>query len=145
MKSIFFALAAGVSFSLGNFILGHNSGLGVLAREVAEQGTLVYTLIFALMGYARCLYTGTKFWTWEESNFRNPETNGFYWQNLFGLILYSAINISSGFAVVFCFQFAIYGDINQGILTSLFGLSSIFSAVLAYFIFGEKLKLTHVS
>mmetsp|Transcript_8858 Transcript_8858/g.7835 ORF Transcript_8858/g.7835 Transcript_8858/m.7835 type:complete len:206 (+) Transcript_8858:491-1108(+) len=33
---------------------------------------------------------------------------------------------------------------NQGIITSLFGLSSIFSAAIAYFIFGDKLKIYHV-
>ena len=139
------AALAGVWFALNNYILGNNSGLGALSREVMENGSLVFAVIFIIFAYLRSLYQGTTFWSWEKSNFRNPSTGGFYWINLFGAVIYALINCVAGFLVVFTFQFAIYGNINQGILTSLFGLSSIFSAVIAYFVYSEKLKIYHVS
>ena len=88
---------------------------------------------------------GTKVWSWEESSFCHPITKGIYWPNVLGVILYTLISCSAGFAVVFTFQFALYGNINQGILTSLFGLASVFSAIIAYFAFGDRLKAYHVS
>mmetsp|Transcript_25254 Transcript_25254/g.28004 ORF Transcript_25254/g.28004 Transcript_25254/m.28004 type:complete len:233 (+) Transcript_25254:369-1067(+) len=61
-----------------------------------------------------------------------------------GVCIYTAINSAAGFALVYAFHCAKYGNLNLGILTSLFGLSSIFSAIMAYFIFGDKLKMYHI-
>lgn len=144
-KSIIFALIASLCFFMSNYILGNKSILGALAREATEGGTLIYAIIFFLIQYCRALWKGESYWTWQTSNFRNPRTNGFYWTNFIGLVIYVTINIAAGFSVVYTFKFALDGNLNQGILTCLFGLSAIFSAVIAYFVFGEHLKGAHVS
>jgi len=145
MESLLFAFLAGCCFATGNYILGNNAKLGVLAREAAENGSLVFTFFYIIYLFFKYLSKGTTVWSWEESNYCHPETKSIYWPNVVGAIFYTLINCAAGFTVVFTFEFATYGNMNQGILTSLFGLSSIFSAVMAYFVFGDKLKAYHVS
>mmetsp|Transcript_26036 Transcript_26036/g.23054 ORF Transcript_26036/g.23054 Transcript_26036/m.23054 type:complete len:301 (+) Transcript_26036:263-1165(+) len=106
---------------------------------------MMYSLTFVSIQYIKSKYKGATFWSWEKSNFRNPHTNGVYWPNVIGIIWYLIIVFIGGTCVVYTFQFCIYGNINQGIITSLFGLSSIFSAIMAYFLFGDKLKIYHVA
>lgn len=119
--------------------------LGVLAREATEGGTLIYFIVFYTVGFVKAKYNNKTFWRWKDSNFRNPRTNGFHWLNFIGLCVYSINTILAGFAVVFTFKFAMLADMNQGILTTLFGLAAIFSSIIAYFIFGDRLKVSHVS
>mmetsp|Transcript_10352 Transcript_10352/g.11809 ORF Transcript_10352/g.11809 Transcript_10352/m.11809 type:complete len:161 (+) Transcript_10352:206-688(+) len=106
---------------------------------------MMYSLTFVSIQYIKSKYKGATFWSWEKSNFRHPHTNGVYWPNVIGIIWYLIIVFIGGTCVVYTFQFCIYGNINQGIITSLFGLSSIFSAIMAYFLFGDKLKIYHVA
>ena len=145
MKSLLYATLAGVSFAISNFILGNNSQLGALTRLVAANGSLVFATSYITFLFTKSLLKKSEFYNWKKSNFRKSQNGEFYWTNLLGAFLYTAINSAAGFALVYAFQFAKYGNMNQGILTSLFGLSSIFSAILAYYIFGDKLKFYHVS
>ena len=82
-------------------------------------------------------------WTWEESYFRHPK-GGLNKFNITIILLYALYNMIVGIFLVFCFKFALDADINQGILSSLFGLTAFFSAVGAYFLFNEKLKAAHI-
>mmetsp|Transcript_18623 Transcript_18623/g.16493 ORF Transcript_18623/g.16493 Transcript_18623/m.16493 type:complete len:371 (+) Transcript_18623:56-1168(+) len=144
VKSLLCALMAGMCFAVANYILGNNSRLGMLTREASENGSLVFTFLYAIYLLIQSIRHGKSFWRWQDSNFCNPETGGFYWTNFFGACIYTLINCAAGFGVIFTFQYALYGNMNQGILTSLFGLSSIFSAILAYYAFGDRLKIFHV-
>ena len=119
--------------------------MGIITREVISNGNLLYATIYTLIMLIKSLFTNTTFWSWEKSNFRNPNTGGFNWTNFFGALLYCIIIFTGGTLLLYTFQFALYGNMNQGIITSLFGLSSIFSAVMAYYLFGDKLKSFHVS
>ncbi|CAI2367431.1 unnamed protein product [Moneuplotes crassus] len=143
MKSIMLAATAGVCFALGNYVLGIHADLGVLAREVSENGSLVFVIIFLLFSIVKSKYQGKTYWSWESCNFRDQETDGIHWIKVFGTVVYTLINVIQGFLVVFTFQFATYANMNQGILTSLFSFSAIFSALLAYFIFQDRLRIWH--
>jgi drug/metabolite transporter (DMT)-like permease len=39
---------------------------------------------------------------------------------------------------IFTFKYALYAGVNQGIITSLFALSSVYLAIAAYVLFNEK-------
>mmetsp|Transcript_15487 Transcript_15487/g.13521 ORF Transcript_15487/g.13521 Transcript_15487/m.13521 type:complete len:249 (+) Transcript_15487:205-951(+) len=116
----------------------------MLARETYENGSMVFVIIYLGINFVKAKIENKPFWKWEDSPFRNPETGGFHWKSLSGNLIYAVMNIISGFTVVWCFQFAVYGNMSQGILAALFGLSSIFSAILSYYIFGDKLKNYHI-
>ena len=53
------------------------------------------------------------------------------------LIIHIAINLLMGFML----YMAYYGGINQGIIPTLFNISSFYSAIVFYFIFKEKSSL----
>lgn len=128
-----------------NYIIGSKAGLGILAREATEQGSLLYAIIYFSAMHYQHFKNGKNYGSWEHSNFRNSETGGFHWFNFFGVIWYIINLILSGVLVIFAYKYAILADINQGILSTLFALAALFSAIIAYFVFGEKLKLVHVS
>ena len=145
MKGLMYGAFAGVWFAICNYIMGVNSHLGALSKEVSENGSLIFIWTVMLFFFIKSIYNGNSLWEWRKSNFRNPSTGGFYWHNFLGWIVYTIIMTWAGFVIVYAFKFATFGNMNKGSLTSLFGLSSIFSAIIAYFLFGDKLKGFHVS
>ena len=82
-------------------------------------------------------------WSWKESYFRHPK-GGLNKFNITIIFCYVLNNIIVGSILVFCFKFALDANINQGILTTLFGLTAFFSALGAYFLFNERLKVAHI-
>ncbi|CAI2364831.1 unnamed protein product [Moneuplotes crassus] len=142
--SVVYAAFCGVMFSFTNYIYGHFSTSGTVTRETFAFGTLVFAVGYYFVEFIHFKRQGKKYLTWQDSNFRNPETGKFCWKRFSAIFLYSAIILVSGYFLLYTFQFGTYGNMNHGILTSLFGLSAIFSAVLAYFLFGDRLKIFHV-
>ena len=88
-------------------------------------------------------YNNEPIWTWEESYFRHPK-GGLNKFNTAMILSYAAYNMITLVFLVFCFKFALDANLNQGILSTLFGLTAFFSAVASYFLFNEKLKLAHI-
>ena len=142
-QSVLFALLAGLWFATGNYIIGQGSALGFIALYAANVGNLVFAVIYYLYYALVRLYKNEHIWTWKESNYRHPEggLNNF---NILMLALYTLANIVAYTLVVFWFKFALTAEINQGIITSIFGLVSFFSAVGAYIVFKEKLKRSYL-
>ena len=75
--------------------------MGVLARENLENGSLLYAILYAIYVFCISKYQGKPFWKWENSNYRNENTGGIKWPNVWGAFLYTIINCVAGFAVVF--------------------------------------------
>jgi hypothetical protein len=51
---------------------------------------------------------------------------------ILAIILQSVIVSVGGFGVIYSFKFALASDINQGIITSIFGITPFVSAILFY-------------
>ena len=54
------------------------------------------------------------------------------------------ISIAYAVAMLYSFRFALSAELNQGVIASLFSMAPAFSAMIAYFMFSEKLKRFHV-
>ena len=104
MESLFLALLAGCWFALANYILGTNSKLGILTREAAENGALVFILIYIIYLFYRYLTKDIPVWTWEDSNYCNIETMGIHWPNVLATVIYTLLNFFSGFVIVYTFE-----------------------------------------
>jgi len=50
----------------------------------------------------------------------------------------------SGISVIYSFKFALEANTNQGIISSIYGLTPFIAAVLFYFNFGEWLKVSQI-
>ncbi|CAI2372023.1 unnamed protein product [Moneuplotes crassus] len=142
--SLLYGILAGSLFGMANFVMGSHAKIGFLSRSIQENGAFFVILCITLYSAISARIKGETYWSWQKSNFRDIETGKFHWKNLTGVLLYSAIILCAGFSVYFTFSFALYADINQGILTSLFGMAAVYSAIFAYFLFGDRLKIYHV-
>ena len=91
VQGILFSILSWVGFSVGNYIAGTQSKLGLLTRFVTEIGGFVYVLIFTFISVITKLKDGKAPFSWEESPYRNPETNKFYWARFFG-VLWNSVN-----------------------------------------------------
>ncbi|CAI2371812.1 unnamed protein product [Moneuplotes crassus] len=142
--SLLYGVFAGILFGLGNYTLGIHVKMGYLATCIQGNGALLVIVISTVCSVLASVIKKKQIWTWEDSNFRNNQTGGFHWKNLAGILIYCLVVILTALCINLTFRFALYADINQGILTSIFGVSALISAVLAYFLFGDKLKNYHI-
>jgi hypothetical protein len=82
-------------------VLGERSRLGVLTKEVSENGYLIFAILYYMYAFAQSRYQKTSFWTWRTSNFCEKETGDIKWVNVGCGLLYIFINFVSGFLVLF--------------------------------------------
>ena len=142
-KSVMLSIIAGVWYAFANFFIGEKANLGFLTVFVSCLGTLIFGLAIILYRVVIKCKKNEAIWTWEESYFRHPK-GGLNKFNTAIIVSYTAYNMLIRIILVFCFNFALVADINQGILTTLFGLTAFFSAWAAYFLFNERLKIAHI-
>lgn len=53
------------------------------------------------------------------------------------------ITFFTGVMIIIAFRFALYGKLNQGVISSLFSITSIYLATLAWLFFNEQLRIFH--
>ena len=59
------------------------------------------------------------------------------------MVLDGIITFLTGIIIIFAFKFALYGKLNQGVISSLFATTSIYLALAAWIFFGESLRINH--
>ena len=89
------------------------------------------------------LNKGRPIWTKETSNLLHPQKNVRYF-NYTLIFITMTISISQGLVMLYSFRFALSAELNQGVIASIFGTAPAFSAIMAYFMFSEKLKRFHM-
>lgn len=126
------ALLVALFFALHNFILGNLANLGYLARLISGIGMLLCSLGYHAHKWLMKFRDGESYFTWETSLFRNRETDKVEYWIIIALIL-NSINVAiGGFGVIYSFKFALDSNINQGVITSIFGLTPFVTAILFY-------------
>jgi len=62
---------------------------------------------------------------------------------VFTSILQGVAHFTGGLFYVISLQYAMYAQVNQGVITSIFSLTSFFMTFIGVFMFHEKLKIYH--
>jgi len=133
-------ILAGVCFGVGNMLIATTSHFGFYTRQLLLIGGFFLSVFCLIVRFIFIKYTTGNFWNWENSGFRNPDTNKFRWAALAAIFIDVTIKIIAGWLVITSFKYALYAGINQGAITTIFALSSVFVAILSWFIFDEKLS-----
>ena len=100
--------------------------------------------VFLIGRFIHVKYTTGYFWNWENSGFRDPETDQFRFTAVLAVILDAFIKVTAGWMVIVSFKYALYAGVNQGAITTIFALSGIYVAVISWFLFEEKLNKFHM-
>jgi drug/metabolite transporter (DMT)-like permease len=137
------AISGGISFALSNFFLSKTSEFGMYSMLQTMIGTFIFSLIFTF------IYSNKHLLEFGES----PNYN--FLQNLtirrslatrtYELMIWldAVVAIFSVLFSVLTFKYCTDANLNPGVITSLFALSSVFLLILAYFTFGEKMTKLH--
>mmetsp|Transcript_22575 Transcript_22575/g.22406 ORF Transcript_22575/g.22406 Transcript_22575/m.22406 type:complete len:246 (+) Transcript_22575:382-1119(+) len=56
----------------------------------------------------------------------------------------ATIKILAGWGVIISFKYALYAQVNQGAITTIYNLSGIYVAMISWFVFNEKLNRFHL-
>ena len=82
------------------------------------------------------------FYSYSESNFRRKDGSGkFHWPLFWFAWCFGFIQFMCGIVYIYALNAALLAEINQGVITSLFTLNSVFSGIIFFFVYSEKLKL----
>ena len=123
--------------------LGKTSYYGIKTRVLFSSGALLFNICYFL-----CLGIKTKaekkhFYAWKESDFKNVGDDGIRWGAILVVLLDTCANVVGGISVIFSMRAAIVSQINQGVMSSLYSLTSVLMAFVGVCMFNEKLKIYH--
>lgn len=128
-----------------NFITGELSGrLGTIGCYPFFIGNILCWFFYHLYtAYQEHKIYG-EYWSKETSIYFHHETGKFNWTKALGPLLRGCVQILIFFSVVFTMQYAYLAQVNQGVISSLFTTSIVFSAIIFYFKYDEVLSMRHV-
>jgi drug/metabolite transporter (DMT)-like permease len=140
---ILYSLIAGLVFGVTNFLVGDRSYLGYFNRAISASGAFVFSLFYLIGILIHNKIKHREFWSLNTSNFYNKTTDNIHWQNWLAVLIDMVILCIGSLGAIYSMMFAFYGNINQGIITSIWALVSIYSSLIGYFVFNERLIISH--
>lgn len=143
-KSILLALLVALFFSLHNFTIGSLSHMGYLARMISAIGMMSFSLAYQGSKWFMHYRDSKPYFTKEKSVFYSPKTQQYEPIILLVILTLVIVTLGGGLLVIYCFKFALEGGLNQGIVTTIFGLTPFLTGVLFYFVFHEVLKTSQM-
>mmetsp|Transcript_20274 Transcript_20274/g.17954 ORF Transcript_20274/g.17954 Transcript_20274/m.17954 type:complete len:347 (+) Transcript_20274:21-1061(+) len=143
-KSIALAILAALFYSFHNLFIGSLADLGYLARCISGIGMMIPALVYYSKEWFLSYRNGESYFTFKKSVFINKHTDTFGWFILLGVLLSITSTFLGGVSVIYSFKFALEASTNQGVISSIFGLTPFVVAVLFYFVFKEYLKISHI-
>ncbi|CAI2372086.1 unnamed protein product [Moneuplotes crassus] len=151
-KSIVFALLTGVFYALHNFTLGSLARMGYLARFNTGIGMVISAIIYYIYKFIMAKKNGEEFFNREESVFLDQKTNFAHGSRgrvepwiVVGILVNNIFKIGGGLVVIIAFKMALESGLNQGIITSLFGMTPFLASLCFYCLFNEKLRISQVA
>lgn len=137
--------AACIFFGTSNFLTGHlSTKLGTAGGYPFFIGNLISWILYhSFIGYHNRELTGS-LWNKETSTYYDVHTGKIELSRLMGPISRGIIQVATFFAVFLTMEFAFKAGVNQGIIASLFSTSIVFSSILFYFLYEEKLSIRHL-
>ena len=130
-------------FAVSNLFVGKRSYKGLMTRELVILGNLVTGSFFAFIRFAYLVKKDGYYFKWEESCFRNPDTNGILWIAVAAQLFEAVFYFFGGYLIVLSFEYTLYAGLNQGVISSIFSFNSLLMTIFGFLIFGEQLTEYH--
>lgn len=156
-------LLAGLCYGLSNTIfaqgctsLGFWGGgfQGPMILFMAAMYRLVESIIIKTRSGSFIDRVNSNYWILVEENDDYKTINGppqsqkqyrFNWKNFLIMALTQSLTqFLSVFLVLYAFKFALMADMNQGCVPSIFAVNGIYTAIVFYFSFGEKISISKI-
>lgn len=140
------SLILGIMFGVFNFMFGLISYKGIAAIFLYAPGASIVCLIYNAYRLRRYHKMNGVYWKKRDCVFFEQNSiDGYYfkWVNLIGLFLRAGLVFASLLLVVVTYDLSTKAGINQGISSSLFQASCMFTAIIFYFVFHQRLSTQH--
>ena len=137
---IIYALLAGILVGVASFIIGPTATYGIKSRLLLTLGSSIFIVIYWIIKLIVRRVVRGYFYSWETSNFRDTD-GSVWWSSVFWAFGFAIVQFLNGYTFILALRMALYARINQGVITALFSLNSVFSAFISYFRFNEKLRV----
>ncbi|CAI2373403.1 unnamed protein product [Moneuplotes crassus] len=140
------ALIAGICFGTCNIFLGKVSHFGIYSREVVSVGALAFSAgYFIVQGlYNLACRTSTNQHEDTSPSVYNREIGQINWIYCFCIIADGVLTFLNGVLIIISYKLALYGNLNQGLITALFALTSVYLAVFSWKFYDQDITFFHV-
>lgn len=132
---------AGVMFGLANLFMGKTALYELYSQQVIMIGSLLVGLVYN--GYGLCANKSKLgyFWSWPESRYHDDITGGLNYTVILIEVTLGVILFVTGIAILLAFEYAYLSGVNQGVISTLFAITSIYLALIFWIFFKESMTI----
>lgn len=118
--------------------------MGYLVRIITAIGMMLFSLAYQGFKWFMNSKDSKPYFSKENSVFYSPKTQQYEPRILLVVALLIMVYMGTGIIIIYSFKFSLAGGLNQGIVTTIFGLTPFMSAVMFYFAFKEVLNISQL-
>ena len=134
-----------LSIGLVNYLLGDLSArLGIAGSYTIFIGIVFMGILYHLYLCCSRLIASLEGNKQEKSVYHNEQTDGINWGAVLGVTIRGLTHWTLICCTCWSFEFSAYANVNQGVIASLFTSGVVFTALLFYLVYGEKLGIQSV-
>ena len=148
---VFTAICGGILYGIGNFLMGNISSGGIYAREIIMVGSFISSVVyFTIVGKNNLIILSSKLCLGSIRKYTNKSFLKYKIQEMdymavAAILLDVVLTFIAGVVVLFTFKYWLHSGINQGVITALFSLGSLYLAIFAYFFYDQKITIFQIS
>ena len=148
---VFTAICGGILYGIGNFLMGNISSGGIYAREIIMVGSFISSIVyFTIVGKNNLIILSSKLCLGSIRKYTNKSFLKYKIQEMdymavAAILLDVVLTFIAGVVVLFTFKYWLHSGINQGVITALFSLGSLYLAIFAYFFYDQKITIFQIS
>lgn len=120
--------------------MGEVSKKGMVAKYLLSLGFMMVAVVYMLFTFFNNYLSGKRIWSFTDNDWVRTDNNGdkYIWvAGFLGMICSALGNFVGTYFVALTFQTSLYAGVNQGVMSTLFVLSAVFSALFAYWLLRE--------
>ncbi|CAI2372297.1 unnamed protein product [Moneuplotes crassus] len=127
---VFFSAISSICFAVSNYLIGKSSHEGFFIRPFIMVGNLIVAVIFILYYY--CVKSGSLQGLLCDFQLIHLEFSGVNYHMLLDISIDAILLIGGEYLLIFTFHQSLRATINQGVISSLFVLSSVITAIISW-------------
>lgn len=132
-------------FGVASFFMGDVSRKGMVAKYLLSVGFVIVALVYMLVAFVGNYRKGIRVWSLIDNDWIHDDANGdrrIWYAGFLAMIFSAAGNFVGTYFVALTFETSIYAGVNQGVISTLFVLSAVFCAILAYVLLKETMDIS---
>ena len=137
-----YTILATILFTICNISFSECGSMGIQGLLYLSPGSLICGIVF--FGWKMVEEYKRNGVCWTYLNFMEEDTNQVKWGCVGGFLVFCAIYATYQALVVVCFGLCMEAGINAGVVSTIWSISPLFSAVADFLVFNQRLTTKHM-